>query len=119
VVIRRMRKLQVIIDFLERPIGSNIVIFGLSLLAAVILFQFGSSAAEVTGQEGTFLGFTFKAGGALAGFIIIYVLSSNRLDKLRKSYEQDPLGVLQMVTLSASICSTTTTKPEAGEDGSK
>jgi hypothetical protein len=73
-----------ITNFLERPIVSYIILSVFSLAAAVIFFQIGGSLAEVTGQENTILGFSFKAGGAIAGFVIILVLSLRGVEKLRE-----------------------------------
>ncbi len=59
-----------------------LVITSVSLVCAVLLFKAGGSLAEVTGEEGTVLGFGFKAGGAIAGFIIIFALSFKDFEKL-------------------------------------
>lgn len=70
------------IDFLERPIIRYIIMSVFSVAAALIFFQLGGSLAEVTGQEKTFLGFSFEAGGAVAGFVIIFALSLKGIEKL-------------------------------------
>jgi hypothetical protein len=43
------------------------VLFALSLLAAVLLFKFFESTAVITTKE-------YKAGGAIAGFIIVFLM---------------------------------------------
>jgi len=69
---------------LERPIMIYIIMGTFSVAAAVIFFLIGGSVAEVSGQEGTLLGVGFKAGGALAGFVIIFLLSQRVINDLRK-----------------------------------
>lgn len=62
-------------NLLKHPIVVYAVISATSLAVAVGLFLLGGSIAEVTGQQDTLLGISFKAGGALAGFIIVFYLS--------------------------------------------
>jgi len=64
-------------DYLDHPVVRYVVIAGVSLSAATILFLVGGSAAEVTNSK--ILGITFKAGGAFAGFIIAFILSQRFL----------------------------------------
>ena len=73
-----------VLDFLERPIVSYIIMGIFSVAASVICFQIGGSIAEVYDQEGTLIGVGFKAGGALAGFVIIFLLSVRVIDKLKQ-----------------------------------
>lgn len=68
--------------FLEEPLIKYLIITSVSLICSVLLFKAGGSLAEVTGEQGTLLGFSFKAGGAVAGFIIIFALSFKIFDKL-------------------------------------
>ena len=79
------------IDFLERPIVSYSIMGIFSLAAAVIFFQIGGSFAEVAGEEGTFLGLSIKAGGAIAGFVIIFFLSLKGIEKLNDMPEKQRL----------------------------
>lgn len=51
---------------------------------SVLFFYVGGSLAEVSGNETTFLGFTFKASGALGGFILIFWLSLKGIERLKK-----------------------------------
>lgn len=62
-------------EILEQPMVSNIVMGVFSTVAAILFFVIGGSVAEVTGQENNLLQVTFEAGGALAGFIIVFSLS--------------------------------------------
>ena len=73
-----------VLDFLERPIVSYIIMGIFSVAASVIFFLIGGSVAEVSGQEGTLIGVGFEAGGALAGFVIIFLLSLRIIDKLKQ-----------------------------------
>lgn len=72
-----------VVDFLERPIVSYIVLGMFSVAAALIFFQVGGSVAEVYGQEGTLIEAGFKAGGALGGFVIILLISLRIINSLR------------------------------------
>jgi hypothetical protein len=62
-------------EFVERPIGTYIIIGIFSVTASVILFLVGDSIAKVYEYEGTLIGAGFEAGGALAGFVIVFLLS--------------------------------------------
>jgi hypothetical protein len=44
----------------------------------------GGSIAEITGEDKTIIGITFRASGAIAGFIIIFYLSTKIIDKLER-----------------------------------
>lgn len=66
---------------LDHPLLSYFVICAASLICAFALFQAGGSLAELMGNEDTVLGFGFKAGGAVAGFILIFALSVRTLLK--------------------------------------
>ncbi len=68
---------------LESPMISYLVIGFFSLLAAGIMFLIGGSFAQVANQQGNFLGFTFQAGGAFAGFILVFWLSLKTVERLR------------------------------------
>jgi len=71
--------------YLDVPLVSILVLGFFSLLAAGLMFLVGGSLAEVSDQEGKFFGFTFEAGGAIAGFVIVFVLVAHRLEQFRKS----------------------------------
>lgn len=57
-----------------------LVTAGFSTLSALIFFQLGGSLAHITGK--TDFGFGFKAGGAIAGFLIVFWISIKALEKL-------------------------------------
>lgn len=63
--------------YLEHPVVSYFLMGVSSIIATVIFFLIGGSYAEFSGQENTFAGITFKAGGAIAGFVIILFTSLN------------------------------------------
>jgi hypothetical protein len=65
-------------------IFGNLIIFVAAAVAALILYKLGGSIAEVTGQSKTFLGLTFKAGGALAGFLIMFLASYKGMERLKR-----------------------------------
>jgi hypothetical protein len=69
----------------DRPVVDYLVIIVCSLAAALICFKLGDSLAKVSNNDANFLGFTFEAGGALAGFLIIFALSRRVLEGLRRA----------------------------------
>lgn len=70
---------------LESPVIAYLIIGSFSLLAAGLMFLIGGSLAEVSGQEGSFLGFGFRAGGAFGGFVIVFWISLTILERLRRA----------------------------------
>ena len=74
-------------EILERPIISFFVMGVFSTVAAVIFFQIGGSVAKVTAEDNALLQATIEAGGALAGFVIIFLLSYRGYKAIR---ELDP-----------------------------
>jgi hypothetical protein len=69
---------------IDRPAVDYLVIIFCSLVVALICFLLGDSLAKVSGNDANFLGFTFEAGGALAGFLIVFALSRRVLERLRR-----------------------------------
>jgi hypothetical protein len=69
-------------SWLNEPMARYIILFIFSLAAAVGFYFLGGSVASVSGNSGTFLGIGFKATGAIAGFVIIYVISYRSLLRL-------------------------------------
>ena len=67
---------------LDHPVVNYLIIIATSLFVALICFNLGGSLAEVSGNESNI--FTYKASGALAGFIIVFFLSQWVLQRLRK-----------------------------------
>jgi hypothetical protein len=72
---------------LDHPIMLYMVITTVSFACAYFFFKIGGSLAEVTGNDTNPLGFGFKAGGAIAGFMIIFVLSRNTIEKFYEKRE--------------------------------
>lgn len=68
-----------------------LVTAGFSTLSALIFFHLGGSLAHITGKTG--FGFGFKAGGAIAGFLIVFWISIRAIEKL-----------YGLSTLSADFC---------------
>ncbi|MEN8251442.1 MAG: hypothetical protein ABFS32_21130 [Bacteroidota bacterium] len=60
-------------ELTKTPVFIYIVLSGVSVISALIFFHLGGSLAEMTGK--TEYGFSFKAGGALAGFLIVMWVS--------------------------------------------
>ena len=71
---------------LEHPLAIYLVIGVFSVLTALLFFRLGGSVAEITGQEHTFAGFSFKAGGGLAGFILIFYISHRFIETLQSRF---------------------------------
>jgi len=86
---------------LNNPVVSYLIISLISLLCAVALFNLGGSLAEVTGNEKSLMGLSFKAGGAVAGFIIIFWLSQIVIIKLHNNFQKANPTINVKVYLSA------------------
>src|SRR5439155_10563744 len=71
-------------NLLDHPLVDFLLIMVCSLAVALICFKLGGSLAEISGNEKNFLGLTFKASGALGGFIIVFLLSKKALEKIRQ-----------------------------------
>jgi hypothetical protein len=69
-------------NLLDHPVINYLIIITSSLFVALICFFLGGSLAEVSGNQRNML--TYKASGALAGFIIVFFLSQWALAKLRR-----------------------------------
>jgi hypothetical protein len=67
--------------YLDNPIVRYLIISGTSILASVIFFELGGSLAEISNTNDSFVGFSFKAGGALAGFLIFFLLSYRFIER--------------------------------------
>ncbi|HEY3103625.1 MAG TPA: hypothetical protein VGJ69_08530 [Pyrinomonadaceae bacterium] len=67
--------------YLNHPIIRYLIISATSILASVIFFKLGGSLAEISNTSGSFVGLSFKAGGALAGFLIFFLLSYRFIDQ--------------------------------------
>lgn len=81
---------------LERPVIIYLIIGFFSTCIAIILFKIGGSLAEITGQEKTILGISYKAGGALAGFILIFIISLRGFERLQKISNAGETGRINM-----------------------
>jgi hypothetical protein len=66
---------------IDHPIILYMIISSVSFVCAFAFFKIGGSLAEITGSEGNPLGFTFKAGGAIAGFLLLFAYSRNTMLK--------------------------------------
>jgi hypothetical protein len=80
----------------DEPITKFGVVFTASVAAAVLFYLLGGSLASVSGDSGTFLGFGFKATGAIAGFVIIYTISYRSLKKMEPRPDLKPLNILRL-----------------------
>jgi len=68
--------------YLDHPVVRYLIIAVFSTLASLIFFALGGSLASVSNNEETFLGFSFKASGAIGGFVLIFFASLKALEKL-------------------------------------
>jgi hypothetical protein len=67
--------------YLDHPIIRYLIISATSILASVVFFKLGGSLAEISNTNDSVVGFSFKAGGALAGFLIFFLLSYRFIEK--------------------------------------
>ncbi len=81
----------------NNPVLIYIVISLSSLVCAVIFFWIGGSVAEVVDKNSELLGISFKAGGALAGFIIIFLLSKNAIIKFDETLHKEDTYTLSQI----------------------
>lgn len=86
-----------LVVLLERPMVSYIIMGIFSSVAALIFFLIGGGVATVTGQGGTLIGVGFEAGGALAGFVIIFLLSSRVITNLRKMTPEEQRSLREYI----------------------
>jgi hypothetical protein len=75
---------------LDHPVIGYLIVSLCSLTVAVMCFRLGGSLAEISGKDNTFLGFGFKASGAIGGFAIVFVLSLKAIEKLKDIEKQKP-----------------------------
>ena len=78
-------------SILDHPIVRYLIIGFFSVGASIVLFLVGDSLAEVFGEEGTILGFGFKASGAVAGFLITFWTSPRMIERLQPA--SDPVNL--------------------------
>jgi hypothetical protein len=71
-------------NLLDHPVVNYLIISLCSLAVALICFKLGGSLAEVSGNQDSVLGVTFKASGALGGFFLVFLLSQRALERFRK-----------------------------------
>jgi len=67
-------------DLFTTPVFIYLVLSGVSAVSAIVFFHLGGSLAELTGQ--TDYGFSFRAGGALAGFLLVIWVSVQVIERL-------------------------------------
>lgn len=72
---------------LDHPIIYYLVIALVSLTCAILLFYLGGSLAEVSGDQNSWLGFSFKASGGIGGFIIIFWLSQKVVMRFSEGHD--------------------------------
>jgi hypothetical protein len=83
--------------WLSEPVAQYVILFALSVAAATLFYFLGGSLASVSGNSDTFLGFGFKATGAIAAFAIIFIMSVRSLPKLKDRDPQfRPLDILMV-----------------------
>src|SRR6266511_3586582 len=70
----------------DRPLVDHVITFILSLGAATLFFYLGGSVASVYSDSAA-AGLGFKAGGAIAGFLIILWLSNRMIRDSRAKTE--------------------------------
>ena len=76
--------MQRILQVLEHFMVQYLIVGFLGMSAALLLFEIGGSFAKVTGQENTAVGVSFEAGGAFAGFLLVFLLSASVIARLQR-----------------------------------
>lgn len=80
-------------NYLNHPVIRYLVISITSVVAAVIFFKLGGSLAEISNSDSPAVGITFRAGGALAGALIFFLLSYRFIERPQPSVSQVKLHV--------------------------
>lgn len=83
---------------LHEPLVKYLIIFVLSFGAALVSFEIGGSIAKIAGEEGEIAKLSFEAGGAIAGFLIIFLFSLKAIRYLEKNI---PVAIKKIHLLSA------------------
>jgi len=68
-------------SYLNHPVVRYLIISLTSIVASVIFFRLGGSLAEISKADDPVVGISFRAGGALAGCLIFFLLSYRFIDK--------------------------------------
>ncbi|MFC1560726.1 hypothetical protein ACFL3W_02165 [Pseudomonadota bacterium] len=68
------------VKFIENPVYIYLVLAGVSAFSSLVFFHVGGSLAEITNK--TEFGLTFKAGGAIAGFLLVFFASLHSIERL-------------------------------------
>jgi hypothetical protein len=72
--------------YLDHPVIRYLIISVTSIVAAVLFFRLGGSLAEISNSDSPIVGITFRAGGALAGALIFFLLSYRFIEKPSDSF---------------------------------
>jgi hypothetical protein len=73
--------------YLDHPVVRYLVIGVFSVVASIVLFLVGGSLAEISDNNQTLLGFSFKASGAIGGFFITFWMSLRAIPRLQPQLE--------------------------------
>jgi hypothetical protein len=73
----------------DEPLVVYLVLFGVSLGAAVLFYFLGGSVAEVSGNSESILGVGFQVTGAAAIFIVFFLMSDRTVKKLTRRAPMD------------------------------
>ena len=80
--------MQKFLQALEHHMVQYLTIGFFGVFAAILLFWVGGSLAEVTGNEKSVAGVSFKAGGVFAGFLLVFFASTPIIKGLRRLEER-------------------------------
>lgn len=86
---------------IDHPLIAYLIIFSISLISALLLFQIGGSSAGVEASEKE-IGIAFKAGGAIAGFIILFWLSYKVILRLYEEKRKETATINVRVYLQST-----------------
>lgn len=77
---------------LNKPLIAYIIISTVSLIVSVLLFFIGDSVARFV-EANEALGISIEAGGAIAGFLIVFHYSQRAVIKFQKMAENDGVRI--------------------------
>jgi len=84
----------------DHPLAAYLIMFLISLIAAILLFQIGGSTAGVQGEVDETV--KFRAGGAIAGFIILFLLSYKVILRLYEDKRKEVAAINVRVYLQST-----------------
>jgi hypothetical protein len=72
----------VIGTYLDHPVVRYLIVAVFSTSASLLFFSLGGSLADISNNEHSYLGLSFKASGAVGGFVLLFFASIKAIERL-------------------------------------